>query len=932
MDLCLGHKIGIDEIPLAVNIDVQRVIEGRLLFQANSGGGKSYALRKFCEVTHGKVQQIILDVEGEFSSLREKFDYILVGKDGDIPVNLRASELLAKRLLELNTSAIIDLYELKHHERKRFVKNFLDSLMQLPKELWHPCLIIIDECLSEDTEILTENGWKKFFEIQIGENALSYNKDKNLFEFNPIEAILIKKFNGKINQLYNQDSIDALVTDEHRVLCSTRTTSSKKKDGIRGHKMSDLKFLRAKNLPTSFNIPICGKYVNNTLLSINDDLIKIIGWILTDGWRHNFKRGSHIYEISQAKKQNIKEFSDTIKRRFPESSIYKRKRKNRFILNHKTKKLQPDYTFYLGKKATVELDELLNGEPHRIPRKILNNCSIRQLKILFNSMVQGDGTIQVSKNGFQKIVFFAGLDKLLADDFQELSVRLGFSSIINQKKSNNIIVMTSLKRKNATVRTKKAVYYNGKIWDITIKNHAFLVRRNGKPFVTGNCHIFAPESKSGEAESLDSVKDLATRGRKRGFALVAATQRLSKLSKDVVAELNTKLIGRSSLDVDMKRSAFELGFTDKNDILSLRTLNKGEFYAFGPALTNVVTKIKVDKVVTKHPEAGSTYQKIKSAPAEKVKRVLEKLKDLPIEAEEELRTMDDLRRKVTELQRENTTLKHQKPVEQKQVIDKELLNKYYESGFNKGIKQTNDRLPKIIPYIKSSIRVVENIRKQNEQDLKKLFEDLSYLQGSVESLNNPIIPIQPVSIHLPYGLPNSKEAKQTEDKNLQPEPVQSQPETKLREGAMRMLKAVAMYHPTQISKNQVATLSGFSAGGGTFLTYISELKRAGWIYIQGDNISITDEGLANAGQVEPLSTNSNTLIEMWCGKFREGVGKMLRVITSYYPDGILKEELAEKTGFSVEGGTFLTYLSELKRNGLIEISSDMAKATKELFP
>src|SRR3972149_3712499 len=630
MDLCLGHKIGIDEIPLAVNIDVQRVIEGRLLFQANSGGGKSYALRKFCEVTHGKVQQIILDVEGEFSSLREKFDYILVGKDGDIPVNLRASELLAKRLLELNTSAIIDLYELKHHERKRFVKNFLDSLMQLPKELWHPCLIIIDECLSEDTEILTENGWKKFFEIQIGENALSYNKDKNLFEFNPIEAILIKKFNGKINQLYNQDSIDALVTDEHRVLCSTRTTSSKKKDGIRGHKMSDLKFLRAKNLPTSFNIPICGKYVNNTLLSINDDLIKIIGWILTDGWRHNFKRGSHIYEISQAKKQNIKEFSDTIKRRFPESSIYKRKRKNRFILNHKTKKLQPDYTFYLGKKATVELDELLNGEPHRIPRKILNNCSIRQLKILFNSMVQGD---------------------------------------------------------------------------ITIKNHAFLVRRNGKPFVTGNCHIFAPESKSGEAESLDAVKDLATRGRKRGFSLVAATQRLSKLSKDVVAELNTKLIGRSSLDVDMKRAAFELGFTDKSDILSLRTLNKGEFYAFGPALTNVVTKIKVDKVVTKHPEAGSTYQKIKSAPAEKVKRVLEKLKDLPIEAEEELRTMDDLRRKVTELQRENTTLKHQKPVEQKQVIDKELLNKYYESGFNKGIKQTNDRLPKIIPYIKSSIRV-----------------------------------------------------------------------------------------------------------------------------------------------------------------------------------------------------------------------------------
>ncbi len=92
-----------------VHLDIQRILEGRLLLQANSGGGKSYAVRKLCEITHGKVQQIILDPEGEFATLREKYDYILVGKDGDIPINLRASELLARKLLELGTSAIIDL-------------------------------------------------------------------------------------------------------------------------------------------------------------------------------------------------------------------------------------------------------------------------------------------------------------------------------------------------------------------------------------------------------------------------------------------------------------------------------------------------------------------------------------------------------------------------------------------------------------------------------------------------------------------------------------------------------------------------------------------------------------------------------------------------------------------------------------------------------
>src|SRR5690349_20099718 len=106
----------------SVKIDLKKILEGRMLIHANSGGGKSYTIRKFAEITHGHVQQIIIDIEGEFASLREKYDYLQVGKDGDIQINLRSAELLAKRLLELNVSAIIDLYELKHHERIKFVK------------------------------------------------------------------------------------------------------------------------------------------------------------------------------------------------------------------------------------------------------------------------------------------------------------------------------------------------------------------------------------------------------------------------------------------------------------------------------------------------------------------------------------------------------------------------------------------------------------------------------------------------------------------------------------------------------------------------------------------------------------------------------------------------------------------------------------------
>src|SRR5689334_22982855 len=127
----------------AINLPV--LIDTRLLVQANSGGGKSWLLRRLLEQSHGKVQQIVIDLEGEFSTLREKYDYVLAGKGGDTPADPRSAALLARKLLELNVSTILDLYELHADERKRFVRLFLDSMINAPKDLWHPCLVVIDD-------------------------------------------------------------------------------------------------------------------------------------------------------------------------------------------------------------------------------------------------------------------------------------------------------------------------------------------------------------------------------------------------------------------------------------------------------------------------------------------------------------------------------------------------------------------------------------------------------------------------------------------------------------------------------------------------------------------------------------------------------------------------------------------------------------------
>jgi hypothetical protein len=128
-----------------IEFDLKTLIQTRLLIQANSGGGKSWLLRVIAEQAFGKVQTIILDREGEFSTLREKFDYVLAGKGGETPTDVRSAHLLAMRLLELNASAVCDLYDMKNADRHRWVRIFLETIVDAPKKFWRPLLVVVDE-------------------------------------------------------------------------------------------------------------------------------------------------------------------------------------------------------------------------------------------------------------------------------------------------------------------------------------------------------------------------------------------------------------------------------------------------------------------------------------------------------------------------------------------------------------------------------------------------------------------------------------------------------------------------------------------------------------------------------------------------------------------------------------------------------------------
>jgi len=553
-------KVGkyLNNEPLKINLE--ELIDSRLLIQANSGGGKSWALRKILEASHGKVQQIILDLEGEFSTLREEYDYLLIGKGGDIPINLKSAELLSQKILELNVSTIIDLYELKKHERILFVKRFLESLIDSPKRLWHPVLIVVDEA-----------------------------------------------------------------------------------------------------------------------------------------------------------------------------------------------------------------------------------------------------------------------------------------------------------------------------------------------------HIFCPEKT--KSESANAVIDLMTRGRKRGFCGILATQRISKLHKDAGAEANNKMIGRTGLDIDRKRASDELGFTTKEQNLSLRNLKAGEFFVFGNAISQEVKLAKIGNVKTTHYQRGKRIIKKITPPTSRIKLMLKKLTDLPKEAEKELKTSKDMKREIHRLKIELRRKEFK--------IDEKQIEKEYQKGLKDSelnFKRKEIEFSKIIKGLEGSLKQIINTGSK-ALDIK---------MPEIKQIQRPITKTKPILTKIEKFTPTHTSYNPDE-------------EIKVTGGASRILNACAMFYPKEVTKARMGAIAGLSFKSGTFGTYLATLKREGLIEGSGNAFKITNEGLEKAGDFEPIPSDPDSIIKMWANIVKGGASRMLETLAEVFPDGLTKEELGERAGITHTSGTFGTYLATLKRNGLIKVSGKEVQIAEELF-
>ncbi|MDD1670479.1 MAG: DUF87 domain-containing protein, partial [Methanomicrobiales archaeon] len=126
-------------------IDAQQLVTGRTCIIAQSGAGKSWAIAVLCErLCAAGIGFVIVDTEGEYSSLRERYPVLWVGSDEGCDEDIERVDLkdLMLRAVVNGTAVLFDVSEADMRER---VTALADALYDIASAHKIPYLLILEE-------------------------------------------------------------------------------------------------------------------------------------------------------------------------------------------------------------------------------------------------------------------------------------------------------------------------------------------------------------------------------------------------------------------------------------------------------------------------------------------------------------------------------------------------------------------------------------------------------------------------------------------------------------------------------------------------------------------------------------------------------------------------------------------------------------------
>ena len=139
--MTVSIDLGTMKLGQPAQMDLEELLATRLLVQGNSGSGKSHLLRRLLEQSAEWVQQIVIDPEGDFVTLADRFGHAVVdavGTEDDLT-------LIAARVRQHRISAVLNLEGLDADRQMRAAAAFLNGLFDIDRDHWYPAIVVVDE-------------------------------------------------------------------------------------------------------------------------------------------------------------------------------------------------------------------------------------------------------------------------------------------------------------------------------------------------------------------------------------------------------------------------------------------------------------------------------------------------------------------------------------------------------------------------------------------------------------------------------------------------------------------------------------------------------------------------------------------------------------------------------------------------------------------
>jgi hypothetical protein len=441
--------------------------------------------------------------------------------------------------------------------------------------------------------------------------------------------------------------------------------------------------------------------------------------------------------------------------------------------------------------------------------------------------------------------------------------------------------------------------------------------------VIDEAHRFAPQltgaRKSGSGDimrSIGAVEDVVKLGRRKGLGAAVISQRAASLNTEVLEQSETLIVHRLMGPNDRKAIAnwFEAQGSPEDEkvaLAALPRLARGEAYVMSPAFLRVFGEFKIRTKGTydssREPDVG---EKI-TAPKGRADVDLEALTERMAATIERAKAEDpkELRKQLAAERKRIKTLEHdleQRPAETKEIEVEKLVE---------------------VPVLANG--VVDQL----QEVVRAMLDAAQGIQGELAKVSG-WKPPQRRPAERRTEAPRRRPSRADErPAGAAPPAAELDDDAELPPAALKFLQTLVRQHPMAMTRSQMVTLSGYSRKSSTVPAAMTVLRNRGLIVERGSQVEPSDAAFDLLGEEpqEPLSPDE--VIEGWRQALRRTPAPLafFEALVDAHPEGLVREELVERAGYSMSSSTVPAALTTLRRNGLIEEDGGEIRASSNLF-